>query len=46
VKRLIATTEYDNAASMGVMLKLGMRLEQNPFADPPWLQMVGILDHP
>ena len=46
VKRLIATTEYDNAASMGVMLKLGMRLEKNPFADPPWLQMVGILDHP
>lgn len=46
VKRLIATTEYDNPASMGVMRKLGMRLEQNPFADPPWLQVVGVLDHP
>jgi [ribosomal protein S5]-alanine N-acetyltransferase len=46
VKRLIATTEYDNAASMGVMRKLGMRIEKNPFPDPPWLQVVGILDHP
>ena len=46
VKRLIATTEYDNAASMGVMRKLGMRIEKNPFSDPPWLQVVGILDHP
>ena len=46
VKRLIATTEYDNAASLGVMRKLGMRIEQNPFPDPPWLQVVGILEHP
>lgn len=46
VKRLIATTEYDNAASIGVMRKLGMRIEKNPFPDPPWLQVVGILDHP
>jgi [ribosomal protein S5]-alanine N-acetyltransferase len=46
VKRLIATTEYDNAASIGVMRKLGMRIEKNPFSDPPWLQVVGILDHP
>jgi RimJ/RimL family protein N-acetyltransferase len=46
VKRLIATTEYDNAASIGVMRKLGMTLAQNPLPDPPWLQVVGILDHP
>ena len=46
VKRLIATTEYDNAASMGVMRKLGMTLAQNPLPDPPWLQVVGILEHP
>jgi RimJ/RimL family protein N-acetyltransferase len=46
VKRLIATTEYDNAASIGVMHKLGMRIEKNPFPDPPWLQVVGILEHP
>ena len=46
VKRLIATTEYNNAASMGVMRKLGMTIAKNPFSDPPWLQVVGILDHP
>jgi RimJ/RimL family protein N-acetyltransferase len=45
VKRLIATTDYDNAASMGVMRKLGMTIAKNPFPDPPWLQVVGILDH-
>jgi RimJ/RimL family protein N-acetyltransferase len=46
VKRLIATTENDNAASIGVMRKLGMTLAQNPFPEPPWLQVVGILEHP
>jgi RimJ/RimL family protein N-acetyltransferase len=46
VKRLIATTEYDNAASIGVMRKLGMTIAQNPLPDPPWLQVVGVLDHP
>lgn len=46
VKRLIATTEYDNVASIGVMRKLGMTIARNPLPDPPWLQVVGILDHP
>jgi ribosomal-protein-alanine N-acetyltransferase len=45
VKRLIATTSNDNLASMGVMRKLGMRIERNPFEEPPWLQIVGILDN-
>jgi ribosomal-protein-alanine N-acetyltransferase len=45
LKRIIATTEYDNLASQGVMRKLGMRLEQNPFAEPPWLQIVGMLEN-
>ncbi len=45
LKRMIATTEYDNAASIGVMRKLGMRIEKNPFPDPPWLQVVGILQN-
>lgn len=45
VKRLIATTSADNLASMGVMRKLGMRIERNPFEEPPWLQVVGILDN-
>jgi ribosomal-protein-alanine N-acetyltransferase len=46
VKRLIATTEYDNTASIGVMRKLGMSIANNPYSDPPWLQVVGILEHP
>lgn len=46
LRRVVATTTYDNEGSMGVMRRLGMRLERNPFPDPPWLQVVGILDHP
>ena len=46
LRRIVATTTYDNAGSMGVMRRLGMRLERNPYPDPPWLQVVGILDHP
>jgi ribosomal-protein-alanine N-acetyltransferase len=46
VKRVVATTMYENAASVGVMRKLGMRVERNPFADPPWLQVVGLLGNP
>lgn len=43
---IVATTTYDNDASMAVMRKLGMRIERNPYADPPWLQIVGVLYHP
>jgi len=42
--RIVATTTYDNVASIGVMRKLGMRIETNPFPDPPWLQVVGVLE--
>lgn len=45
LKRIIATTTADNAASMQVMRHLGMRIETNPFPEPPWLQVVGILDN-
>jgi [ribosomal protein S5]-alanine N-acetyltransferase len=45
VKRLIATTEHDNAASIAVMRKLGMTIAQNPLPEPPWLQVVGILQN-
>jgi len=45
LKRIVATTTYDNAASIGVMRKLGMRIEKNPFPDPPWLQVVGVLEN-
>ncbi len=46
LKRIIATATYDNAPSIGVMRKLGMRVEKNPFPDPPWLQIVGVLNNP
>ena len=42
LKRTIATTTYDNAASIGVMRKAGMRIERNPTSEPPWFQVVGI----
>lgn len=42
--RIIATTEYDNLASQAVMRKVGMRIERNPLSEPPWLQVVGILE--
>src|SRR5439155_21972537 len=45
LKRIVATTTYGNVASMGVMRKVGMRIEKNPFPDPPWFQVVGILEN-
>jgi RimJ/RimL family protein N-acetyltransferase len=42
--RLVATTTFDNAASMAVMRKLAMRIERNPRPEPPWLQVVGLLE--
>jgi RimJ/RimL family protein N-acetyltransferase len=46
LNRIVATTEYDNRASMGVMRRLGMRIEQNPDPTPEWFQVVGIMEHP
>jgi RimJ/RimL family protein N-acetyltransferase len=43
VHRVVATTSYDNAASIGVMRKLGMRVRRNPRNEPEWFQMIGIL---
>jgi len=45
LKRIIATTEYDNLASQAVMRKAGMRLMRNPQPEPPWLQVVGQLEN-
>ncbi len=42
---IIAMTEYDNLASQKVMEKAGMRLERNPFPEPPWLQVLGIMEN-
>lgn len=46
VRRIVATTTYDNVRSIGVMRRVGMQIEQNPCVDLPWLQVVGILDNP
>lgn len=43
--RIIATTEYENVASQGVMQKVGMTLTRNPLPDPSWLQVVGVLEN-
>jgi ribosomal-protein-alanine N-acetyltransferase len=45
LQRIVATTTYDNAASVGVMRKLGMRIEKNAYEEPQWFQVVGILDN-
>lgn len=42
--RICAGTEYDNAASIAVMKKLGMRVDRNAHAEPEWFQAVGILE--
>jgi len=44
LKRIVATTDHANINSMGVMRKLGMRIEQNPLKEPLWLQVVGVLE--
>jgi RimJ/RimL family protein N-acetyltransferase len=44
--RLVAGTDRDNAASIKVMRRLGMTIEVNPFAEPRWFQVVGILERP
>jgi ribosomal-protein-alanine N-acetyltransferase len=46
VRRIVATTEFDNDGSMGVMRRVGMRIEKNPTpGNPPYLQVVGILEN-
>jgi len=44
VARVIATTEFDNAASRGVMRKLGMQEFTNTAGQPEWFQVVGLLE--
>ncbi|HLF78918.1 MAG TPA: GNAT family N-acetyltransferase [Dehalococcoidia bacterium] len=46
LRRLIATTTYDNAASQAVMRHLGMSIERNPLPEPAWFQVVGVLQNP
>ena len=44
LRRIVAMTQYENAASIGVMRKLGMRVERNSLETPPWLQVVGFVE--
>lgn len=46
LKRIVATTDYDNEASISVMRKLGMRIEMNPLPEPGWMQVVGVVENP
>lgn len=46
LRRIIAATDNDNSASIGVMRKLGMVIERNPVNEPPWLQVVGVIEKP
>lgn len=45
LKRILATTDYENIASQKVMLKAGMRITRNPLRDPRWLQVVGVIEN-
>lgn len=42
--RMVATTEHENAASIAVMRKLGMRILRNSRPEPHWFQTVGLLE--
>ena len=42
---ILAWTDYVNMASQAVMRKLGMSIERNPRPDPPWFQVVGVLQN-
>jgi RimJ/RimL family protein N-acetyltransferase len=45
LRRIVATTEYANAASAAVMRRIGMTVQHNPWPTPPWFQVVGILEN-
>lgn len=42
--RILAGTQRGNTASIGVMRRLGMRIEENPYPEPPWFEVTGILE--
>jgi RimJ/RimL family protein N-acetyltransferase len=46
LKHVIATTSFDNEPSIAVMRKLGMRIERSADPEPPWFQIVGVLENP
>lgn len=42
-RQLVATTERENIASQRTMVKLGMKLYENPHSAPQWCQIVGLI---
>ena len=42
LQRVIATTKRTNVASIGVMRRLGMNVEENPYPEPSWFQTCGV----
>lgn len=46
LRRVIATTTYDNSGSQAVMRRLGMQIHRNPRPTPPYLQIVGVITNP
>lgn len=45
LKLIVATTNLDNQASIAVMRHLGMRIETNPYPEPEWMQVVGMIEN-
>lgn len=44
LRRIVATTEYNNAPSVAVMRRIGMTVQHNPWPLPQWFQVVGVLE--
>jgi hypothetical protein len=42
-ERAIALADHSNTVSIGVVRAVGMAIEENPFPEPPWFQIIGIL---
>jgi hypothetical protein len=46
LRRIVATTEHDDAASIAVMRRLAMRRERNPLPAPFYVHVVSIIEKP
>jgi [ribosomal protein S5]-alanine N-acetyltransferase len=44
LRRIVATTDYDNTASQAVMRRLGMTLLRNPLPEPCYFQVAAVLE--
>ncbi|MDX2161696.1 MAG: GNAT family protein [bacterium] len=45
-RRVVATTEHDNARSQATMRKVGMTLYRNRWGQPFWCEVVGVRQNP